>query len=68
MNAVRLLGFGVAAVGILIVIVGLESAHVPLARFTELLTADLAHDTMLYITGGLAAITAGTVLAVFQPQ
>lgn len=68
MNPVRLLGLAVAAVGIFFVSVGIESTHAPLERLAQALADDVAHDTILYITAGLAAFVAGTVLAVFEPQ
>lgn len=66
MNAVRLLGLGIIIIGIVFVVVGIDSTHAPLEHLSRALTGTYSHETMLYIAGGLAAIVAGAVLTVVQ--
>lgn len=68
MNPIRLLGIGVAVIGVVFVLVGIDSTHAPLEQLSQTLTGKFTHETMLYITGGLAAIVAGAVLAVVHPR
>lgn len=66
MSAVRLLGLGVIAIGIVFVVVGVNSTHAPLEHLSHAVTGTYSHETMLYIIGGLATIIAGAVLSVAQ--
>ena len=68
MNAIRLLGVGVALIGLVFVVVGIDSTHTPLEQLSQTFTGKFTHETMLYITGGLAAIIAGGVLVVLRPR
>ncbi len=68
LSAVRLLGLGVIVIGVVFVIVGVDSTQAPLEHVSHALTGTYTHETMLYITGGLAAIIAGAVLAVVRPR
>ena len=68
MSALRLLGLGVIVVGAVFLIVGIDSTHAPLEHVSHAVTGTYTHETMLYITGGLAAIIAGAVLTVMQPR
>jgi len=67
-NVTRLLGLGIAAVGVFFLVVGIDSTHAPLEQLSQTLTGKFSHETMLYIAGGIAAIVAGAVLAVAQPR
>jgi hypothetical protein len=64
----RLVGLGIAAIGVFFLIVGIDSTHAPLEELSQTLTGKYSHETMLYIAGGIAAIVAGGVLAVAQPR
>ncbi|HTY66566.1 MAG TPA: DUF3185 family protein [Alphaproteobacteria bacterium] len=68
MSVTRLLGLGIAAVGIFFLVVGIDSTHAPLEQLSQTFTGKFTHETMLYIAGGIAAIVAGGVLAVVQPR
>ena len=68
MSPIRLLGIGVAVIGIVFVVVGIDSTHAPLEQLSHSLSGTYTHETMLYIAGGLAAIIAGAVLAVARPR
>lgn len=66
MSAVRLLGLGVIVIGIVFVVVGIDSTHAPLEHLSHAVTGTYTHETMLYIVGGIAAVIAGAVLSVAQ--
>ena len=68
MTGARLLGLAIAAVGVFFLVVGIDSTHAPLEQLSHAFTGKFSHETMLYISGGIAAIIAGGVLAAVQPR
>ncbi len=71
MSPIRLLGLGVAAAGVVFVLCGIGTTHVPLDQLGQLprvLTEDFSHQTGLYLMGGLSALAAGAFIAVAKPE
>jgi uncharacterized membrane protein len=68
MNATRLLGIAVAAVGVFFLVVGIDATHAPLEQLSHDFTGRFTHETLMYIAGGIAAIIAGGVMVVAQPR
>lgn len=64
----RLIGFLVAAIGIVLLAVGLSASDSPLDQASQFLTGQYADATLWYVIAGLAAIVAGALLAAFGPR
>jgi hypothetical protein len=65
MSSNRLLGIVIAAVGIVILLFGINASHAPLERVSEAVTGRYTDQTMWYVIGGIAAIVGGVALAAF---
>jgi hypothetical protein len=63
MSPIRLLGLGIAAAGIVLLVLGLNATDSPVDQVSHLFTGKYTHETIMYIAGGLAALIAGGVMA-----
>lgn len=68
MTASRLLGLAIAAVGMFFLAVGIDATHAAWEQLSHDFMGQLTHETMLYVASGIAAIIAGGVLVIAQPQ
>jgi hypothetical protein len=67
MNLTRSIGLAVAAVGVVLLIMGLNATEAPLERLSETVSGRYTDQTIAYIIGGIAAVVGGIVLAVRAP-
>lgn len=68
MNLARSIGLAVAAVGVVLLIMGLNATEAPLERLSETVSGRYTDQTIAYIIGGIAAVVGGVVLAVRAPS
>jgi drug/metabolite transporter (DMT)-like permease len=68
MNLTRSIGLAVAAVGVVLLIMGLNATEAPLERLSETVSGRYTDQTIAYIIGGIAAVVGGVVLAVRAPK
>ncbi|MBL8669238.1 MAG: DUF3185 family protein [Alphaproteobacteria bacterium] len=64
MNAGRLAGIAILAVGVVLLIVGFRSSEAPVDQISNALTGRYTDRTMWYMVGGAVAAVVGGVLAV----
>jgi len=65
MNAGRIIGFVLLAVGVVLLLFGLNATDALGEEVKENLTGKYSDGTMLYLVGGIAAIVLGAGLAFF---
>jgi len=68
MNLARSIGLAVAAVGVVLLIMGLNATEAPLERLSETVSGRYTDQTIAYIIGGIAAVVGGIVLAARAPS
>jgi hypothetical protein len=68
MSPIRLLGLGIAAAGVVLLVLGLNATDSPLDQLSHLFTGKYTHETIMYIAGGLVALIAGGAMALTQPR
>lgn len=65
MAATRILGLVVLAVGIVLLVFGINATQAPLERLSDAVTGRYSQQTMWYLIGGVIAIVAGGLFALF---
>ena len=68
MNSMRIVGLVIVAVGIVLLLFGLNAADSPVDQVSEAVTGRYTDTTMWYVIGGIAAIVGGGLLALFGPR
>jgi|HigsolmetaAR202D_1030399.scaffolds.fasta_scaffold13150_3 Protein of unknown function (DUF3185). len=63
----RIIGFVIAAIGLMLLAVGLD-ADAPLERVSKALTGRYTDATMWYLIAGIVALVVGALLAAFGPR
>jgi hypothetical protein len=63
MNTTQVIGIAVLTLGILLLVIGLNSSQAPVEQITETLTGRFSDATMWYLVCGGIAIATGAALA-----
>ncbi|HYE03626.1 MAG TPA: DUF3185 family protein [Phycisphaerales bacterium] len=59
----RAIGLGIAAVGVVLLIFGLNASDSPVSEISEAVTGEPTNEAMWKIIGGIAAIVIGLAIA-----
>jgi uncharacterized protein DUF3185 len=65
MSSGRIFGFILLAIGVTLLIFGLNASDSPADKLSDAVTGKYTDETMWYIVGGIAAAVAGGALVVF---
>jgi NO-binding membrane sensor protein with MHYT domain len=63
MSGNRIIGIVMLAVGIVLLIFGMNASHAPVDQITETFTGRYTQTTMIYLIVGIVAVIAGGLLA-----
>jgi Protein of unknown function (DUF3185) len=64
----RMLGLVVAAIGLILLVFGLNSADSPGEQVSYAVTGRYSDATLWYLVSGVSALVAGALLAAFGPR
>lgn len=64
----RMIGLVVAAIGLILLVFGLNTAESPGEQVAYAVTGRYSDATLWYLVSGLAALVAGALLAAFGPR
>ena len=65
MNAARILGLVLVAIGIVLLVIGINATQSTGEQFRESFTGKFSQNTTWYIIGGIAGIVGGGALALW---
>ncbi len=68
MNVPQVLGFSAFAIGVLLLVFGLDATDTPLDQVYNSMTGRYTDTTMWYIVGGFAAIVLGSLVFLLRRQ
>lgn len=68
MSLQRIVGIVLVAIGVVLLVIGMNASHSPADRWSNFFTGHFTDNTMWYIVGGIASAVLGVLLAVLGPR